>query len=242
MPLLAIKSFAKKIGKPESTVEKYWEEAKTESGKEYNKETESRKFYGTAMKILKNKLKKHEGLTESRFFNFITKDDGIHEDKFNGYVDLDHKDMELIKLFSGDKKINDHKDFHKLAEDLGLKEAAELEERAYAMLQSFWSQGRAMKKGMDFEVDEKEVKMGMEVEKEHTDNPVIAYRIAMDHLAEMPDYYTKLAKMESEGGVNESDEIWHCDECGWEGPKSKLKQPGDKCPKCGANPPVVHKK
>jgi len=183
-----------------------------------------------------------ENIMKSRLTKYLTQDKVVNEEKFNGYVEADEMTLALIKLFQSDKKINDHKDFHGLADELGLDEPAKLEEAAYAMLQSFWSQGRAMKKGMDFKVDEKEVKMGMKVELEHTDSDLIAYRITLDHLAEMPDYYTRLAKMEKEGGVNESEEMWHCDECGWDGPKGDLKQPGNKCPKCGAKPPVVHKK
>jgi hypothetical protein len=44
-----------------------------------------------------------------------------------------------------------------------------------------------------------QLKMGIEVEKEHTNNPKIAERITKDHLAEIPDYYTRLAIMEKEG-------------------------------------------
>jgi len=44
---------------------------------------------------------------------------------------------------------------------------------------------------------ESELAMGIEVEKEHTDDPEVAKKIAKDHLAEMPDYYTKLKKMEN---------------------------------------------
>lgn len=127
----------------------------------------------------------------------------ITEEKFNGYLEVDKEKLALIKLFQSDKKINDHKDIHKLAEDMGMQ-SNKLEEMVYAMLQSFWSKGRAMDKGMDFEVDKKEVDMGIKVEMEHTDCECLAYRIALDHLAELKDYYTRLAKMEDEGGVNES--------------------------------------
>jgi len=41
-----------------------------------------------------------------------------------------------------------------------------------------------------------ELKSGMEIEKEHTDNPEIAKKIAIDHLNEDKDYYKKLIKME----------------------------------------------
>jgi hypothetical protein len=42
-----------------------------------------------------------------------------------------------------------------------------------------------------------ELSKGIEVEKEHTDDPKVAEKIARDHLREDPEYYTKLAKMES---------------------------------------------
>lgn len=42
--------------------------------------------------------------------------------------------------------------------------------------------------------DKKQLRMGTEVEKEHSSNK----EIAKDHLAEIPDYYTRLAKMEKE--------------------------------------------
>ncbi len=51
----------------------------------------------------------------------------------------------------------------------------------------------------DDKFDPKELAMGIDVEKEHTDNPAIAKEIAKDHLAEIPDYYTRLKKMEDEG-------------------------------------------
>ena len=51
----------------------------------------------------------------------------------------------------------------------------------------------------DEKFDPNELAMGIEVEKEHTDNPAIAKEIAKDHLAELPDYYTRLKKMEEEG-------------------------------------------
>lgn len=42
-----------------------------------------------------------------------------------------------------------------------------------------------------------QLQMGIKVEMEHTDDPKQAIEIAMDHLTESPEYYTKLAKMES---------------------------------------------
>jgi len=41
-----------------------------------------------------------------------------------------------------------------------------------------------------------QLKMGLKVEMEHTNDPKIALEIAMDHMVESPDYYTKLKEME----------------------------------------------
>ncbi len=50
----------------------------------------------------------------------------------------------------------------------------------------------------DSKFDEKQLKQGINIEKEHTDNKQIAKEIAKDHLAEIPDYYTRLNKMENQ--------------------------------------------
>lgn len=49
------------------------------------------------------------------------------------------------------------------------------------------------------EVDREELIMGIRVEMEHTDNPEEAATIALQHLAEDPKYYTKLASLNLEG-------------------------------------------
>jgi hypothetical protein len=60
--------------------------------------------------------------------------------------------------------------------------------------------GRAADKNVtEKDVDPKELKMGIEIEMEHTDNKVKAKKIALDHLAELPDYYTRLKAMEKKG-------------------------------------------
>jgi phosphopantetheine adenylyltransferase len=43
----------------------------------------------------------------------------------------------------------------------------------------------------------KQLKMGVKVEKEHTTSKEMARKIALQHLAEIPDYYTRLKKVES---------------------------------------------
>ena len=54
------------------------------------------------------------------------------------------------------------------------------------------------------EFDTGQIIRGLAVELEHTDDPLIAMEIAIDHLTEIPDYYTKLDKMES-GQCDEPD-------------------------------------
>jgi len=55
----------------------------------------------------------------------------------------------------------------------------------------------ARKHGVSLEDITNQLEMGLKVEMEHTEDMDIAKKIAMDHLAEDPHYYTKLAKMEN---------------------------------------------
>lgn len=48
----------------------------------------------------------------------------------------------------------------------------------------------------DSDFDQKELKKGIKVEMEHTNNPEIAEEISKDHLSESKNYYKELAKME----------------------------------------------
>jgi hypothetical protein len=53
--------------------------------------------------------------------------------------------------------------------------------------------------------DPEQLAMGIKIEREHTDDVAIAMEIVMDHLAEIPDYYTRLKVMEDEAKMkNES--------------------------------------
>ena len=55
------------------------------------------------------------------------------------------------------------------------------------------------------EYDPAELGKGVQVEMEHTDDPKVALEIAMDHLQEIPDYYTRLDQMEKDAGVEDDD-------------------------------------
>ena len=156
MPTAAIKSFAEKTGKSVAEIEKYWNEAKEAAKSEKAKGDDA--FYGTAMVILKNKLKKHAGLKEER---------------------------------------TTLADYLRVGTPAHMREG-KLEDVNF--IESFVNEGRARERGInESDVDEKELAMGIIVEYEHTDNADIARRIALDHLAELPDYYTRLARMEAEG-------------------------------------------
>lgn len=46
------------------------------------------------------------------------------------------------------------------------------------------------------QVDAKQFKIGMKIEMEHTSLKWVAERIVLNHLAEFPNYYTNLVRME----------------------------------------------
>ena len=59
-----------------------------------------------------------------------------------------------------------------------------------------------------------QLKKGIEVEKEHTDDPRIALKIAIDHIKEDPEYYDKLDSLGlEEEGIEEYNEGEFCAEC-----------------------------
>ena len=95
---------------------------------------------------------------------------------------------------------------HKWAEDNNV-EHEKVEEIIYYLfgkLAKFLIGGRANEKGItEKDVDAAELKKGIDVETEHIDDKDIAKRIALDHLAEIPDYYTLLKKMEEDAGVKD---------------------------------------
>lgn len=105
----------------------------------------------------------------------------------------------IIKWFMDNPNPNDSQ-VHKFAESLGI-DPDKLEGHIYMILTEILSGGKS--KGKPGNHDPKQVKMGIVVEKEHTPNSLVAEKIAWDHLVEIPDYYTRLAKMEKAAGVEE---------------------------------------
>jgi len=103
----------------------------------------------------------------------------------------------LIDLFKTLPKIEDPI-VHKIAEKLNLSKDT-VENEIYAILSSLLTRGEWGKLKVKPKVDAQQLKRGKEVEMEHTDCPSLAEKIALDHLVELPDYYTRLDIMEEEG-------------------------------------------
>ena len=73
-----------------------------------------------------------------------------------------------------------------------------------------------------------QIKKGIEVEMEHTDDPKVALKIALDHIKEDPKYYDKLVK----AGLEEEKMI-KCKNCGWKWKASEGGKDPYVCHKCG---------
>jgi len=115
----------------------------------------------------------------------------------------DSKIYSEIMDFFADNPSPPDKDVHALANKLGIDEH-KFEGYIYSILGSILGTGKAKKeKFLEKDADPKELEMGIKVEMEHTKNKAIAKRISLDHLAELPDYYTRLLKMEKQGEKNE---------------------------------------
>jgi len=84
-----------------------------------------------------------------------------------------------------DKKI------HALSEKLGV-ETDKFEAIIYSILSEMIHKPTIK----ESEANAEELKMGIKVEMEHTSIPSLAKQIALTHLSELPDYYSKLKKME----------------------------------------------
>ena len=123
--------------------------------------------------------------------------------KFKEYLKEENNIEEKVLDFFMDVKNPTDKQVHKLADDLGIS-PHDLEQEIYELLSTFTSGGFAKEKGFKEEdADPKELKMGVDIEHEHLNKEskyakFLAKRTTLDHLAEIPDYNSKLAKMEGE--------------------------------------------
>jgi len=161
--------------------------------------------------------------------------------KLRKYITEEKDAKSEIMAFLKDNPSPKDEKIHSLADKLSI-DPHEFEGMIYSILGSFLGNGRAKEKGVtEKDVDANELKMGIKVEMEHTDDPIMASRIAIDHLAEIDDYYTRLKKMEGEAGIKESvneekEETHVCKKCGWKwtGTAEEWKKWKGPCPECGA--------
>lgn len=131
--------------------------------------------------------------------NRITEETLNAEEKAN---EIPEKDKPFVRCavtkFFAEHPNPDDDDLHAFSEKMKIS-PHEIEEIAYELLTGLLKGVGKHKEVPVTKFDPNEIKMGMEVEKEHTDSEAIAQQIAKDHLAEIPDYYTRLKKMEEEG-------------------------------------------
>jgi len=109
----------------------------------------------------------------------------------------------VLLLSYGGERIPDEA-VHYFAEREGIS-TDDLESCLYGMAARFAqldAGGKATLAGLTAaDVDPEQLRMGVEVELEHTPDRATATQIALDHLAEFPTYYTALAEMERGLGV-----------------------------------------
>ena len=105
----------------------------------------------------------------------------------------------IIEFFQKNPNHDDHK-VHAFAEEEGM-EPDDLEEKIYELVTKMVN----LKGGdiPDEKFDSKELAMGIEIEQEHIDIPIIAKAITKAHLSEIPDYNTRLKEMEKQVGVKD---------------------------------------
>lgn len=119
----------------------------------------------------------------SHFKNFLMEKEGLSVEN------------KIIAFFKKQKNPPD-KEIHAFANKEGIDEH-KFEEIIYKIFSRYVSIGKHFDM-KDDEFGSEELKKGIKIESEHTDFPEIAKQIAKDHLAEIPDYYTRLIKMEEE--------------------------------------------
>lgn len=120
------------------------------------------------------------------------------EQPTNGEMDLR---AEIVKWFLKNPYPS-NADVDKFSKKLGAK-PEDFKKQIYSIISSILSEGKS--KGKDIEPNPHELEMGIKVEMEHTSCPIVSRKIAMDHLVEIGDYYTRLDKMENEAGVKDHD-------------------------------------
>ena len=116
-------------------------------------------------------------------------------------TDEDKLDSQIIWFFTNNPSPSDEQ-IHAFAKKSGMH-PDKFEERVYNLLHSFVNCVGKHDATPDAQFDPEQLRQGIEVEKEHTNNTYVAKLIAKDHLAEIPDYYSRLQDMEKGAGIKD---------------------------------------
>lgn len=112
--------------------------------------------------------------------------------------------IDKLLQFLKDKQTISDEEMHKWAKENGY-DVHQVEAACYklaSIFARFWLGGKSREENITAQkVNPEELQMGIKVEYEHTPDEWVAKKIALDHLAEMDDYYTRLKKMEEGAGV-----------------------------------------
>lgn len=84
--------------------------------------------------------------------------------------------------------------FHDVRRGMGIKHKGKVNEAELLDKHTLTTAEIAKKHGVSQETIEKQLEIGVGVEHEHTKNTALAREIALDHIGERPDYYTRLKK------------------------------------------------
>jgi hypothetical protein len=120
------------------------------------------------------------------------------------------RDLELRKKIMNFFKTHKYpvdEEVHKFAKTIGVDKHV-VEQEAYSIICDFLCYGKSIENPITYDLEQ--LKMGIKVEMEHTDCPLISIKIAKDHLSEFSDYYTRLEKMESEAKATKNVTEMNC--------------------------------
>ncbi len=91
----------------------------------------------------------------------------------------------------------DHHEIEEFLMDANM-DREEFVHHVFRIFSAFASHGKFNESGLTIDdIDHDQLMKGMRVEMEHTKCPLMARRIALDHLSEIHDYYDKLEIMEN---------------------------------------------
>lgn len=163
----------------------------TDENQESPKEVEDKKANGDKKEKEKGEKKEKKGMP-------FQKKEGEPEEEAQQPTAGGGTDLSAVIDFLAQNPAPDDNMVHQFIESQG-HDVPTTEAVFYALAGKYVMLLRGGKsQGLDpSSVDPEQLAAGIEVEAEHTDDPATRKKIALDHLAEDPEYYSKLQQMES---------------------------------------------